>query len=154
MSIEAMKQALEALEAGDWYIGQLEPFVYSPDDTATHEERAKVQTTIAALRTAIAETESRATEQAEEPVAWTDENFTEIFVSQDIAEDMGAVVPLYTTPPAAQPAAPLTDAQRRAIIAKLSEADYADGDEWDNALFDAIEAAHGITAQASEKGQP
>jgi hypothetical protein len=61
---------------------------------------------------------------------------------------------LYTTPPAAQPAAPLTDAQRRAIIAKLSEADYADGDEWDNALFDAIEAAHGITAQAPEKGQP
>ena len=39
---------------------------------------------------------------------------------------------------------PLTDGQRRAIIAKLSEADYADGDEWDNALFDAIEAAHSI----------
>ncbi len=51
--------------------------------------------------------------------------------------------PLYEHP-AAQPAVPLTDEQRRAIIAKLSEADYADGDEWDNALFDAIEAAHGI----------
>lgn len=40
---------------------------------------------------------------------------------------------------------PLTDGQRRAIVAKLSEADYADGDEWDNAMFDAIERAHGIT---------
>jgi hypothetical protein len=52
---------------------------------------------------------------------------------------------LHTTPPQRKP---LTDAQRRAIIAKLSEADYADGDEWDNALFDAIEVAHGIKVEA------
>ncbi len=32
----------------------------------------------------------------QEPVAWTDENFMRIYVSQDIAEDMGADVPLYS----------------------------------------------------------
>lgn len=45
-----LKQALDALKSADWYIGQLELFVYSPDDTGTHDTRAKVQSTIAALR--------------------------------------------------------------------------------------------------------
>ena len=43
---------MEALESADWYIGQLEGIVYSPDDTGTHDARAKVQSTIAALRMA------------------------------------------------------------------------------------------------------
>ena len=47
---DLLRQALEALESADWYIGQLECIVYSPDDTAVHEERAKVQSAIAALR--------------------------------------------------------------------------------------------------------
>lgn len=47
---ELLQKALEALESADWYIGQLEWIVYSPDDTGTHEERTKVQSTIAALR--------------------------------------------------------------------------------------------------------
>lgn len=50
-----LKQALEALESSDWYIGQLEWIVYSPDDTGTHEERAKVQSAIAALRERLTE---------------------------------------------------------------------------------------------------
>lgn len=50
-----LRQALEALESADWYIGQLEWIVYSPDDTETHEERAKVQSTIAALRERLGE---------------------------------------------------------------------------------------------------
>jgi hypothetical protein len=50
-----LRQALEALESADWYIGQLELLVYSPDDTGTHEERAKVQSTIAALRERLTE---------------------------------------------------------------------------------------------------
>ena len=50
---DLMQQALEALEAGDWYIGQLELIVYSSDDEGTHEERAKVQAAIAALRQAL-----------------------------------------------------------------------------------------------------
>lgn len=50
-----LRQALGALESADWYIGQLERIVYSPDDTGTHEERAKVQSTIAALRERLGE---------------------------------------------------------------------------------------------------
>jgi hypothetical protein len=46
-----LRQALEALESSDWYIGQLEWIVYGPDDnTGAHEERAKVRSTIVALR--------------------------------------------------------------------------------------------------------
>lgn len=45
-----LRQALEALESADWYIGHLEWIVYSPDDTGTHYVRAKVRSTIAALR--------------------------------------------------------------------------------------------------------
>ena len=50
-----VKQALEALESGDWYINQLEQIVYSADDAGTHEERAKVQAAITALRAALAQ---------------------------------------------------------------------------------------------------
>lgn len=50
-----LRQALEALESSDWYIGQLEWIVYSPDDTGTHEERAKVQSAIASLRERLTE---------------------------------------------------------------------------------------------------
>ena len=53
MSLDAMKQALEALEAGDWYIGQLELLVYTADDTDTHRDRANVQAAITTLRAAI-----------------------------------------------------------------------------------------------------
>lgn len=45
-----LRQALEALECSDWYMGQLELIVYSHDDTGTHDARAKVQSTITALR--------------------------------------------------------------------------------------------------------
>ena len=37
--------------------------------------------------------------EAMKPVAWTDEDFTELIVSEDIAKDIGATVPLYTSPP-------------------------------------------------------
>ena len=52
-----LRQALEALESSDWYIGQLERIIYNPDDTGTHEERAKVQSTIADLRERLGEEE-------------------------------------------------------------------------------------------------
>ncbi len=54
---EALKLALEALEAGDWYIGQLELLVYSVDDEGTHENRAKVQNAITAIKEALAQPE-------------------------------------------------------------------------------------------------
>ena len=43
---DTTRAALEALESADWYIGQLEWIVYSPDDTGTHDARAKVQSAI------------------------------------------------------------------------------------------------------------
>lgn len=50
-----LRQALEALESCDGYIGQLELIVYSRDDTGPHDARAKVQSTIAALRERLGE---------------------------------------------------------------------------------------------------
>lgn len=41
------QELLEALKAADWYIGQLEPFVYGADDDGVHEEHAKVRAAIA-----------------------------------------------------------------------------------------------------------
>ena len=41
--------------------------------------------------------------EAIKPIAWTDENFTELIVSEDIAKDIGATVPLYTAPPKREP---------------------------------------------------
>jgi hypothetical protein len=53
MSKEAMKLALEALEAGDYYIDDLEAIVYAADDLGTHEDRAKMQAAITVLRLEI-----------------------------------------------------------------------------------------------------
>ncbi len=61
---EAAQQALEALEAGDWYINQLEMIVYSSDDTGTHEERSKVQAAITALKAALEQPEQPYAEQS------------------------------------------------------------------------------------------
>ena len=55
MSKEAIKLALEALEAGEYYIDDLEAIVYASDDLGTHEDRAKMQAAITALREALAE---------------------------------------------------------------------------------------------------
>ena len=52
-----LRQALTALETADWYIDQLERVVYSPGDAGTHEERARVQSTIGALRERLGEQE-------------------------------------------------------------------------------------------------
>lgn len=39
----------------------------------------------------------------QEPVAWTDENFTTLYLSKDIAEIEGANVELYAAPPKREP---------------------------------------------------
>lgn len=44
----------QALESCDGYVEQLELIVYSPDDTGTHDVRAKAQSTIAILRNRLA----------------------------------------------------------------------------------------------------
>ena len=52
---------------------------------------------------------------------------------------------LYTTPPQRKP---LTDEEFRAILRSLSRQQGWDGDGWDLALKEAIEAAHGIKGEA------
>ena len=42
-------------------------------------------------------------DEAMKPIAWTDENFTELAIDEDIAKDIGATVPLYTAPPKREP---------------------------------------------------
>jgi len=58
---EALRLALEALESADWYIGQLEPFVYYSGNDGIHEERKKVQDAMPILKAAL--------EAKDEPVA-------------------------------------------------------------------------------------
>ena len=95
MSIEAMKQALEALEV------EQGAHAYLQLGKADHIEDA-----ITTLRTAIAEAEKQ------EPVVWMyqDKSTHEVRFQKHIRDfvDHGATyeTPLYTTPPAAQSAAP------------------------------------------------
>ena len=107
---QAAQQALEALESGDWYIDQLEMIVYLADDTGTHEERAKVQAAITALRAALAEPE-------QEPVAWLYRDaWGTMKLSQTLPPPVGAF-PVYTAPTPRQWVG-LTDAE----LAELSDA--------------------------------
>jgi hypothetical protein len=62
---EALKLTLEALESADWYIDQLEMLVYSVDDDKTHENRAKVQVAITAIKEALASFDVHAIVDAE-----------------------------------------------------------------------------------------
>jgi molecular chaperone DnaK (HSP70) len=52
---DVVKLALEALEAGEYYIDDLEAIVYAADDIGVHEDRAKMQAAITTLRKALAE---------------------------------------------------------------------------------------------------
>ena len=99
----AMKLALEALEAGEYYIDDLEAIVYAADDLGTHEDRAKMQEAITALREALA---SEAIEQPaqQEPVAWVcegsepDEKHGIDYWPGDV-DDLPIGTQLYTSPP-------------------------------------------------------
>ena len=113
MTIETLKQALEALELASSCVDGY----YVPKGKTMLPE---VESAITALRTAITEAESRASEQAEkqEPVAWVDllKEADEIVRSKplwkkfidgtplanDIAVWMANFAHEHTTPPAAQ----------------------------------------------------
>ena len=75
---EALKLALEALESADWYINQLEMIVYSVDDDGTHENRAKVQAAITAIKEALA--------QPDYPAVKTYHEGKPVYVSQPAQE--------------------------------------------------------------------
>jgi hypothetical protein len=81
MSKEAMKLALEALEAGEYYIDDLEAIVYAADDLGTHEDRAKMQAAIVALREAL----------ANEALDKKAENARELGLDYEPARDSGIV---------------------------------------------------------------
>lgn len=111
--IEAMKTLVKALERADKISG--------------HPNNAKA---IKVGRQAI--------EQAEQaqPTAWTDEHFTQLVIHEDIAQDMGANIQLYTYPPQRKP---LSDERLQKLMYDYGyEAD-------DEVMLEMLkEAAHGI----------
>jgi hypothetical protein len=52
-TIDTLKLALEALEAGEYYIDDLEAIVYDSYAFGTHEDRAKMQEAITAIKQAL-----------------------------------------------------------------------------------------------------
>jgi hypothetical protein len=123
---EAAEQALDALVDYARLLGVTQAKIgfgcYTPQDAMLERAwHASIAKHIAFLRTAIAvqpaeqEPEGNVCGRCgglvfdpvlpqpvkpaeQEPVAWTDEDYTNIYVSKDIAEDMNAHVALYTDP--------------------------------------------------------
>jgi hypothetical protein len=125
MSIEAMKQALEALEHE----------ANKGNDNAYQRERD-------ALRTAIEAAEKQ------EPVAWVNKDDLGKFDMRVRTNcDYYHTMPLYTTPPAAQ-RQPLTEERIGQIIeqCKITLVNYCSGEK-QTEFARAIEAAHGITGE-------
>ena len=123
--IEAMKQALEALES------------CTPEDTSTghviypsYDEQA-VEKAITALRTAIEQAEKQ------EPVAWVveDQNGERLEWAGDVPGCAGLpTFPLYTTPPAApvqEPVAWVYGNESNDPIFSFARWDIADREGWD-----------------------
>ena len=106
MSKEAMKLALEALEAGEYYIDDLEAIVYAADDLGTHEDRAKMQAAITVLRLEI-----DALNMASKPA------LAEQPAQQEPVATLFGSLPVYDTSlPAQRTWVGLTDEERDAII--------------------------------------
>jgi hypothetical protein len=94
MSIEAMKQALEALE------------VIEPDTTPDSDAEIYCRNAITSLRAAIASySQAIAEAEKQEPVAWLDP-WTRNNVTTDYDAYGSRGIPLYTTPPQRQPLYP------------------------------------------------
>ena len=105
---------------------------------------------------AIAAIKEALTQPEQEPVAWMfqhEETGRMMFVEAQQLEwgfekgnpRLKKIRPVYTTPPQRKP---LSDEEFRAILRSLSRQQGWDGDGWDLALKEAIEAAHGIKGEA------
>jgi hypothetical protein len=120
---KAMKLALEALENSGTDM----------HDIVQYQFEIKA---IKALEEALAKQEQG------EPVAWIEHHKGGDNLNwEEVNHPYAKATPLYTTP---QQRKPLTDEQLQAICNSLSRQDGWDGDGWDLALKEAIEAAHGI----------
>ena len=130
MSIEVIKQALEALES------ERDKYVEWGDEDGAPED---VYEAITALRQAIEQAEKQ------EPVAWQGvHDTTDLYWRKPV---QGDVRPLYTTPPAAQ-RQPLTDDEIDDIWNRYCDemGEASINDAYDIAR--AIERAHGIGGEA------
>lgn len=118
---EALKLALEALEVVSSCIDG-----YYITKGKTH--LPEVEKAIIAIKEALANSEKKLAGE-------------EILIGWDTKTD----TPIFATPPQRKP---LSDEEFRAILRSLSRQQGWDGDGWDLALKEAIEAAHGIKGEA------
>ena len=126
MSIEAMKQALEALESITWVNS------FNDGDYLTCNFKS-VETSITAIKEALAQPE-------QEPVAIVIEVNKVGAVALRMSADVTVGTRLYTTPPQRKP---LTDEQIDEIGYKV----YGMKSSTDRQYARAIEAAHGIKGE-------
>ena len=117
MSIEAMKQALEALELALCSHGVMLLSDPPQDAWKTYNVEPKSRDAITALRTAIEQAEKQ------EPVAWMNKHGackTSLFREVEAGAKDEYTIPLYTAPPAAQQE-PVSPAQKDAVFAASIE---------------------------------
>lgn len=124
---EALRLALDALESADWYIGQLEPFVYPADEAnQTHEEHAKVKQAITDLKEALAQTE--------QPPPWWPavEKILEEYGLQavEFVADFKAAMKDASQPPLPEQPNLLGYWLTGTQVVEFSHSDYHDGPEW------------------------
>jgi hypothetical protein len=123
MSIEVMRQALEALESYEQYIQPLTNCFGGPEVPREGSASAKVKDAITALRAAI--------EQAEKPMAWFHADNYKTRFTTDPSEDMIGKYwqPLYTAP---REWVELTDDEARALV---NRATFGDKTNWQALVY-------------------